>query len=91
MTMMSLLWMVWAGITVALLALLVYRGTLTRYEEDGMFLEDSAKHQHDEQDQILMRVRKIQPAVKAFAVGACAMSAAILGMYVYDAIRQFYL
>ena len=91
MTMMSLLWMVWAGITVALLALLVYRGTLTRYEEDCLFLDDSSQHQHDEQDKILSRVRKIQPAVKAFAVGACAMSAAILGMYVYDAIRQFYL
>ena len=91
MTMMSLLWMVWAGITVALLALLVYRGTLTRYEEDALFLDDAFQHQHDEQDKILMRVRKIQPAVRIFTVGACAMSAAILGLYVYDAIRQFYL
>jgi hypothetical protein len=89
MHMMPLLWMVWAGLTVALLALLVYRGTLTRYEEDCLFLDDSSKHQHDEQDKILQRVRKVQPAVRIFTVGACAMSAAILGMYVWDAIRQF--
>ena len=54
-------------------------------------VEGLPAHQHDEQDMLLQRMRKIQPAVKAFAVGACAMSAAILGMYVYDAIRQFYL
>jgi hypothetical protein len=89
MDMMSLLWMVWAGLTVALLALLVYRGTITRYEEDCLFLDDSSKHQHDEQDKILQRVRKMQPAVRIFTVGACAMSAAILGMYIWDAIRQF--
>jgi hypothetical protein len=89
MHMMPLLWMVWAGLTVALLALLVYRGTITRYEEDCLFLDDSSKHQHDEQDKILERIRKVQPAVRIFTVGACAMSAAILGMYIWDAIRQF--
>jgi hypothetical protein len=89
MHLMPLLWMVWAGLTAALLALLVYRGTLTRYEEDCMFLDDASKHQHEEQDRILERVRKVQPAVRAFTVGACALSAAILGMYVWDAIRQF--
>jgi hypothetical protein len=89
MHMMPLLWMVWAGLTVALLALLVYRGTLTRYEEDCLFLDDSSQHQHEEQDKILQRVRKVQPAVRIFTVGACAMSAAILGLYIWDAIRQF--
>jgi hypothetical protein len=73
------------------LALLVYRGTLTRYEEDCLFIDDSAHHQHEEQDKILQRVRKVQPAVRIFTVGTCAMSAAILGLYVWDAIRQFYL
>jgi hypothetical protein len=91
MHMMSILWMVWAGLTIALLALLAYRGTLTRYEEDCLFLDDSSRHQHDEQDRILEKVRKVQPAVRIFAVGTCAMSAAILGLYVWDAIRQFYL
>lgn len=91
MHLMPLLWMVWAGLTIALLALLVYRGTLTRYEEDCLFIDDSSKHQHDEQDKILLRVQKVQPAVRLFTVGACAMSAAILGLYVWDAIRQFYM
>jgi hypothetical protein len=91
MHILPLLWIVWAGLTTALLALLLYRGTLTRYEEDCLFLDDASQHQHEEQDEILKKVRKIQPAVRVFTVGACAMSAAILGLYVWDAIRQFYM
>ncbi len=91
MHIMPILWMVWAGLTIALLALLAYRGTLTRYEEDCLFLDDASKHQHDEQDKILEKVRKVQPAVRFFALGTCAMSAAILGLYIWDAIRQFYI
>jgi len=90
MHLMPILWIVWAGLTTTLLALLVYRGTVTRYEEDCLFLDDSSEHQHREQEQILRRVRNIQPMVRAFTVGTCAISAAILGMYVWDAIRQFY-
>ena len=88
---MPLLWMGWAGVTTALLALLIYRGTLTRYEEDRLFLDESAQPQHEEQDKILQRVRKVQPVVRIFTVGACAMSAAILGLYIWDAVQQFYL
>ena len=91
MHVMPILWIVWAGLTTALLALLVYRGTLTRYEEDCLFLGDCANQQKQEQERILNKLRQVQPALKVMTVGACAMSAAILGLYVWDAIRQFYL
>ena len=81
--------MVWAGLTVILLALLVYRGTLTRYEEDGLFLEDSAHQQKEEQDVIQVKLKKVQPALRLMTMGAGAMSAAILSLYVWDAIQQF--
>jgi hypothetical protein len=80
--------MLWAGLTTILLALLVYRGTLTRYEEDCLFLDDSANQQKQEQEQILSRLKKMQPALKVMTVGTCATSAAILGLYVWQAIQQ---
>ena len=86
MHVMPILWIVWAGLTTALLALLV-----TRYEEDCLFLGDCANQQKQEQERILNKLRQVQPALKVMTVGACAMSAAILGLYVWDAIRQFYL
>ena len=46
---MPVLWIVWAGVAVILLILLGYRGTLTRYEEDQIFLDDAGNHQAQEQ------------------------------------------
>ena len=86
---LPILWIVWAGLTTALLALLVYRGTLTRYEEDGLFLEPSAHREKEDQEAIQGKLKKVQPALKFMSVGAGAMSAAILSLYVWDAIQQF--
>src|SRR5262249_17008955 len=61
---MLLLWIVWAVVTTALLALLAYRGTLTRYEEDQLFLDPASGHQQQEQTQIMEKVNKIQPIVR---------------------------
>jgi hypothetical protein len=85
---LPILWIVWAGLTAVLLALLVYRGTLTRYEEDGLFIEDSAHQQKEEQEVIQVKLKKVQPALRFMTVGAGAMSAAILSLYVWEAIQQ---
>lgn len=88
MSAMPVLWIVWAGVAAILLILLGYRGTLTRYEEDQIFLDEAENHQALEQSNILVKVRKIQPYVR-LAIGAtCVMSACILGLYVWDAIRH---
>jgi hypothetical protein len=88
MNAMPLLWIVWAGVTAILLILLGYRGTLTRYEEDQLFLDEAEHHQEMEQNAILAKVQKIQPYVR-LAIGAtCIMSACILSLYVWDAIRH---
>ena len=85
------MWIVWAGFTITLLVLLAYRGTLTRYEEDQLFLDDASDHQHKENDLVLRRVAKIQPFVRIFTGAPCVLTATILGLYVWDAIRQFYM
>lgn len=89
MGIMPVLWIAWAVVTTTLLALLVYRSNLTRYEEDQLFLDDSSEHQHKEQESILKKVNRIQPFVRAFTVTTCVMTVAIVGFYVYDAIKQF--
>lgn len=89
MGIMPYLWIAWAVVTTVLLALLVYRSNLTRYEEDQLFLDDASEHQHKEQETILKKVNRIQPFVRAFTVTTCVMTVAIVGIYVYDAIKQF--
>lgn len=88
---MPLMWIVWAAFACVLLALLLYRGTLTRYEEDSLFLDESSDHQHKENDAVLRKVAKIQPLVKVVTGATCLLTAAILGIYIWDAYRQFYM
>src|ERR1700679_2785991 len=79
---MPLMWIVWAAFSATLLALLLYRGTLTRYEEDHLFLGSAAGHQQQENDALLRKVARIQPLVKVFTGATCLLTAAILGTYV---------
>lgn len=88
MSIMPVLWIVWAGVTAILLVLLAYRGTITRYEEDQIFLDSSGDHQQKEQTEILAKVQRIQPFVRAAISATCVMSAGILGMYVWDAAKH---
>lgn len=88
MSAMPVLWIVWAGITAVMLILLGYRGTLTRYEEDQLFLDEAEDRQKMQQSVLLAKVDKIQPYVR-LAIGAtCVMSAFIIGLYVWDAVRH---
>lgn len=88
MSAMPILWIVWAGVTAILLILLAYRGTVTRYEEDQIFLDDCADHQKKEQTEILAKINRIQPFVRIATGATCALTAGILGIYVWDAVRH---
>jgi len=89
MTYMPVLWIVWGTFTAALLILLAYRGTLTRYEGDQLFLDESSHHHEEEQADIVSRVNRLQPFVRAATGLTCLLSAVLLGTYVWDAVRQF--
>lgn len=88
MSAMPVLWIVWAGVAAIMLILLGYRGTLTRYEEDQIFLDDAENHQKQEQTLLLQKVQKIQPYVRASIAATCVLSGCIIGFYVWDAIRH---
>ncbi|HTV05020.1 MAG TPA: hypothetical protein VME86_06590 [Acidobacteriaceae bacterium] len=82
------MWIVWAGIAAIMLILLGYRGTLTRYEEDQLFLDECEDHQKNEQTALMAKVDKIQPYVRLAIVATCVMSAFVIGFYVWDAVRH---
>ncbi|HTZ90488.1 MAG TPA: hypothetical protein VMA71_09105 [Alloacidobacterium sp.] len=89
MSIMLVLWIVWAVVTTLLLVLLAYRGTLTRYEEDQLFLDPAGGHQQQEQNLIVQKVNRVQPYVRIMTGATCVLSAVIIGVYVWDAISQF--
>ena len=76
---------VWAAILACFLGLLAYKGQLTRYEEDQLFLNDSASHEQQLQTEIIRKVTKIQPLVRVLGAATAVLTAGILGIFTYDA------
>jgi hypothetical protein len=91
MNYIPMLWIAWGVFAAILLSLLLYRGTITRYEDDQLFLDDISERQHKENDAILRKLAKIQPFLKVFTGVTSALTAAIIGIYAWDAIKTFYM
>jgi sensor domain CHASE-containing protein len=85
------LWIVWAIFAVILLGLLLYRGTISRYEDDQLFLDDISERQHQENDAIIRKLARIQPFLKVFTGVTTILTATIIGLYAWDAIKLFYM
>ncbi len=76
---------IWAAIVACFLGLLAYKGQLTRYEEDQLFLSETVSHEQQLQTEIVRKVTKIQPFVRIFGVAAALMTAGIVGIFTWDA------
>jgi hypothetical protein len=86
--MMTLLVIVWAGLTVVLIFLLIYRGTLNMHEDDQLFLDNTQAHMAREQEELLGRMNKIQPWVRVCGAGSAVLIVVIAGMELYTRFNQ---
>ena len=85
MSVIPVMLIVWAVIAACFLALLAYRGQLTRYEEDQLFLNETESNEQRDQSEIVRKVNKIPPLVRILGVAAAVMTAGIVGIFTYDA------
>ena len=73
----------WGIVTGILLILLFYRSTLTRQEDDQLFIDESSSSRATEQSQLIAKVNKINPVVKLVGATSGLMILAIAGWAVY--------
>jgi hypothetical protein len=85
MSAIPVLLIVWAVIAACFLGLLAYKGQLTRYEEDQLFLSETVSHEQEVQTEIVRKVNRIQPFVRALGVATAAVTAGIVGLFTFDA------
>ena len=85
MSYIPVLLIIWAAVAACFLGLLAYKGQLTRYEEDQLFLSENRPHEQTMQSEIVRKVNQIAPFVRIFGVAAAAMTACIVGIFTYDA------
>ncbi len=89
MTFVPVMWSVWIVLVVILAALYVYRSSLTKDEEDQIFLDDSFDHEKNAQAAIVAKVNKIQPYVRVFLWLVGISTIFVIGYYLMDFARQF--
>jgi predicted membrane-bound spermidine synthase len=84
-----ILLIIWAALAVCFIALLMYRGQLTRYEDDQLFLNEEINlSEQEQQKEIVTRVAKLEPLVRIFGGAAGIATVCVVGMYVYDAWQR---
>jgi hypothetical protein len=79
---------IWAVMTGLFLALLAYNGTVTRYEENQLFLADINANGQQRQSTIVRRVNRIMPFVRALGTLSALMTILIIGIYTWDAWQR---
>ena len=80
---MEWLLIAWGVVTGILLILLFYRSTLTRQEDDQLFIDESSSSRATEQSQLIAKVNKINPLVKLVGATSGLMILAVAGWAVY--------
>ncbi len=89
MTLVPVMWMIWSVLVAITAALVIYRSSLTKNEEDQIFLDDSFDHERAAQAAIVARVNKIQPLLRVCLWLAVVATLFVIGYYVMDFVSQF--
>ena len=82
--MMTPLLIVWAGLTLVLIVLLIYRSTLSMHEDEQLFLDSAEAHMAKEQEELIGRMNKITPWVRVCGAGSAALLVIMAGMMLYE-------
>ena len=79
---------IWAILTALFLALLAYNGTVTRYEENQLFLADINANEQQQQNSIVRKVNRTLPFIRALGSLSAVMTVAIIAIYTWDAWQK---
>ena len=86
---LNLLMSSWGVITVVLVALVVYRGTLSSREDDQIFIDAAEQHHYQEQLVIIARISRLTRPIIALGILSGALLLASVGVWVYQGFKSF--
>jgi len=77
---------IWAVLTGLFLALLAYNATITRYEENQLFLDDASANviEQQQQNSILRKVQRLLPVIRTLGILSAIFTILIIAIYTWD-------
>ncbi len=79
----------WGAVTAVLVIILIYRSLVSMKEEDQIFLDPAGSNLQQEQEEILHRIRKIDPYAKGLGFASAGLLLVSGGVLVYEALSRF--
>jgi hypothetical protein len=89
MAIVPVMWSVWGTLVLVLAVLYLYRSSLSKNEEDQLFLADSFNHEQSAQAAIVAKVNKVEPLVKGASILVGIATLFVIAYYIIDVINQF--
>ena len=86
---LDLLMISWSIITVALVVLVVYRGTLSSKEDDQIFIDAAEQHHYQEQLVIIARISRLTRPIIALGILSGVLLLASAAVWIYQAFLSF--
>ena len=79
---------IWGVLTATLIALLIYRNTLTMHEDDSLFLDEAESHMAREQTELTAKMNRVSPAVRWLGAASGLLILVIAALWVYAGLMQ---
>jgi hypothetical protein len=86
MSLLAWVLIVWGVLTALLILILIYRSTLTRQEDEQLYLTESQSHMQKEQMALQKRVSQINPWVRILSVASGVLILLVAGMWIYQGL-----
>jgi hypothetical protein len=83
MSLVSVMWIVWAVCALTTAALTTYRMSITRDEEGQIFLDEAFAHEKAAQTAITEKVARLQPILTASQLLTAMLTLGIIGYYTW--------
>jgi hypothetical protein len=87
--MLYTLLVVWGAVTVVLICVLIYRGTLSTREEDQIFLCSGQEYMAADQRAIVARIERLTLPIRILTVASGTLLAAIAGLELWQVFKRF--
>ncbi len=88
MSFVPLMWIIWSAFVIFMAAMYLYRSSITKNEEDQIFLDDSFAHEKAEQAVIAARASRVEPVVRIARWLVVAMTVFVIAYYIRDILVQ---
>ncbi|MGD0548713.1 MAG: hypothetical protein ABR991_12950 [Terracidiphilus sp.] len=81
---------IWGVLALVAAALIIYRSSLTRDEDDQIYLDEAFQHEKAAQEAIVAKVNKIEPALRASLWAVGAVTLIIVVCYLWELLAEFF-